>query len=308
MIHPVVAYYRETAGGPLQKQSFCFLSGVNSHNTTMVVSILKSLLLTELRPLIHRLNIGQVYYITDSPVSQYRNKFIFYIISNHQLIFGMPAVWNYFEKGHGKGPCDGVGGADKRDAAQAAKHGVPMADVFQFRDWAMQKESGIQFCFITQVEYDHTSVDVTLIEKRLLPVHNTLTLHSIRSGQRIGEVEWRGTTCNCVGCLTRDSSCEYHCVSVVRPKRKGRKEEGNLFTACDRCTETVLCLCFHNFATPSSSGVSADASSESLTEGEEDVQYVPVTEEEEEDSGEDSGADTDTMIVQPLPRRSKRKH
>ena len=79
----------------------------------MVVAILKSLLLKELRPLIDRLNIGQAYYITDSPVSKYHNKLIFYIISNHQLIFGMPAVWNYFEKGHGKGPCDGVGGAVK---------------------------------------------------------------------------------------------------------------------------------------------------------------------------------------------------
>ena len=299
-----MAYCRETAGGPLQKQSFCFLLGVNYHNTTMVVSIHKSLILMELRPLIHRLNIGQVYYITDSPVSQYRNKFIFYIISNHHLIFGTPAVWNYFEKGHGKGPCDGVGGAVKRDAAQAAKRGVPMADAFQFRDWAMQKESGIQFCFITQMEYDHTNTDVTLIEKRLLSVHNTLTLHSIHSGQRIGEVEWRETTCNCVGCLMRDSSCDYHCVSVVRPKRKGKKDEGNLFTACERCTETVLCLCFHNYDTPSlpSSGLSADLSSESLTEGEEvDDEYEPATEEEE-----DSGEETDTTVVQP--GRSTRKH
>ena len=30
-------------------------------------------------------------------------------------------MWHYFEKGHGKGPCDGIGGAVKRGAAQAAK-------------------------------------------------------------------------------------------------------------------------------------------------------------------------------------------
>ena len=115
-LHPIMVYYRETVGGGA---SFCYMSSVPSHNTTMVVTILKSLLLTELRPLLDHLDINKVYYITDSPVSQY--KFIFYVVSCHQQIFGMPAVWHYFEKGHGKGPCDGIGGAVKRGAAQAAK-------------------------------------------------------------------------------------------------------------------------------------------------------------------------------------------
>ena len=180
-LHPIMVYYRETVGGELLRKSFCYMSSVPSHNTTIVVTILKSLLLTELRPLIDHLDINKVYYITDSPVSQYRNKFIFYVVSCHQQIFGMPAVWHYFEKGHGKGPCDGIGGAVKRGAAQAAKHGVPMADAHQFHDWAMQHESGISFVMISRFEYNHTEADVTLIEKRLQPVSHTLSLHSIRS-------------------------------------------------------------------------------------------------------------------------------
>ena len=58
-------------------------------------------------------------------------------------------MWHYFEKGHGKGPCDGIGGAVKRGAAKAAKLGDPKADAHQFHDWAMQHESGISFVMIS---------------------------------------------------------------------------------------------------------------------------------------------------------------
>ena len=41
-------------------------------------------------------------------------------------------MWHYFEKGHGKGPCDGIRGAVKRGAVQVAQHGVPLADAISF--------------------------------------------------------------------------------------------------------------------------------------------------------------------------------
>ena len=53
---------------------------------------------------------------------------MFYLIANHNEVFGIDGCWDYFEAGHGKGPCDGVAGSIKRQADQAAKHGVPMAD------------------------------------------------------------------------------------------------------------------------------------------------------------------------------------
>ena len=60
-LHPIMVYYHETVGGELLRKSFCYMSSVPSHNTTMVVTILKSLLLTELRPLIDHLDINKVY-------------------------------------------------------------------------------------------------------------------------------------------------------------------------------------------------------------------------------------------------------
>ena len=49
-------------------------------------------------------------YDTGSPTSQYRNKQIFSILANHDRLFpDVKAFWLYFEAGHGKNPCDGVG-------------------------------------------------------------------------------------------------------------------------------------------------------------------------------------------------------
>ena len=44
-----------------------------------------------------------VHFISDGPSSQYRNRFT----------CDMVAHFRWIEKGHGKGPCDGVGGAVK---------------------------------------------------------------------------------------------------------------------------------------------------------------------------------------------------
>lgn len=66
-------------------------------------------------------NLTYIHYWTDSPSSQYRNKMAFYIISGHTNLLGVPAPLNYFETGHGKGPCDGVGGTAKRAADMGIK-------------------------------------------------------------------------------------------------------------------------------------------------------------------------------------------
>ena len=36
------------------------------------------------------------------------------MVAHIRIIFGVEASWSWVEKGHGKGPCDGVGGAVKK--------------------------------------------------------------------------------------------------------------------------------------------------------------------------------------------------
>jgi len=38
-------------------------------------------------------------------------------------VYGSFASWHFFESGHGKGPCDGIGGTTQRNADNAVKQG-----------------------------------------------------------------------------------------------------------------------------------------------------------------------------------------
>ena len=93
-----------------------------------MITILKALMKKDLQALISEKGIEMVHYITDSPFSQYHNRLMSDAVANHKEFFGIEARWKYFESGHGKGPCDGIGGSVKRMAEQAGKHGTPMAD------------------------------------------------------------------------------------------------------------------------------------------------------------------------------------
>ena len=87
------------------------MSDEPGHNASTVYAILKKLI-PEIKIIIPDLKM--VHYWTDSPTSQYRNKSIFNIVCNHEKwLEGGAAAWNYFEAGHGKGPCDGIGGTAK---------------------------------------------------------------------------------------------------------------------------------------------------------------------------------------------------
>ncbi|GBO46031.1 hypothetical protein AVEN_193824-1 [Araneus ventricosus] len=57
--------------------------------------------------------------LSDGPSSQYRNKKMFHLISQHvqQLVPGiLDFTWNYRESGHGKGAPDRIGAVLKRTA------------------------------------------------------------------------------------------------------------------------------------------------------------------------------------------------
>ena len=116
-IHPAVVYYKDDDN--LKHKSFVFVSDEPEHNASTVYAILKKLI-PEIKIIIPDLKM--VHYWTDYPTSQYRNKSIFNIVCNHEKwLEGGAAAWNYFEAGHGKGPCDGIGGTAKRLADDTIK-------------------------------------------------------------------------------------------------------------------------------------------------------------------------------------------
>ena len=142
-LHPIVVYYYGT-NGSLEHQSHVIVSNVLSHSTSTVCAFLDEVIpkLKDIDP-----ELQFIHYWTDSPSSQYRNKTMFSTIAWHEALYGVPARWNYFEAGHGKGPGDGLGGTVKRMADEAIKRGAAVIqDAQEFYDWAVSSTMrGVRF-------------------------------------------------------------------------------------------------------------------------------------------------------------------
>ena len=59
-------------------------------------------------------DIKKLYIVSDSPVSQYRNKYIVHLVSETAVKYNMTIEWIYLEAGHGKGVADGIGATIKK--------------------------------------------------------------------------------------------------------------------------------------------------------------------------------------------------
>ena len=190
-LHPCVVYYK--VGEQLKHTSYVYVSPLNYHNSSMVITILKALMKKDLQALISEKGIQMVHYITDRPFSQYHNRLMSDAVANHKEFFGIEARWKYFESGHGKGPCDGIVGSVKRMAEQAGKHGTPMADADDFFKWASETGGAVNYTWIGQEEYDLSQKEVNMLQAQIAAVKGTGMLHAVMSGSDAPHGLWRAT-------------------------------------------------------------------------------------------------------------------
>ena len=195
-LHPAVIYYRDT-DNELKHTSYVYVSDVLNHNPAMVTCIVDKLItvVKEIVPIIKSVN-----FWTDSLSSQYRNKTIFDTISQFRTKYGMVASWHYFESGHGKGPCDGVGGTTKRNADNAVKQGKTLIqDATDFFSWATQQSSEINYQFISEAEYAESKLSVDKRNTEIKPVKGSMRLHAVCGND--DNLMVRDTTCACDKCF-----------------------------------------------------------------------------------------------------------
>ena len=142
-----------------------------------------------------------IHYWTDSPFNQYRNKTIFKIISCHEEYFGCRASWNYMESGHGKGPCDPIGGTAKHKADQAVKNGkYIIRDALDFFEWARNDSTAIEYLYISVNDYEKSALFVNAVCSNISPVTGTKQIHAVHS-LRANYVWVRNTSCFCERCF-----------------------------------------------------------------------------------------------------------
>ena len=154
---------------------------------------------------------------------------MFQIISTHENEFGCNANWNYFEAGHGKGWCDGIGGTVKRLADDAVtQNEVVIQDPLEFFVWSQetQNEIKIRYLFVSSEE---TKVCKKLLQERadtLKPVVGTMKVHAV-NGLEENKMAVRNISFFCYSCLTamqfEEKSCFDGWSTHNLQKRKGNK-------------------------------------------------------------------------------------
>lgn len=196
-LHPVVLYMRNLEY-QLVHESFIYVSDTQSHNTGTVYAFMKKI--TERLKHEHP-RIECVHYITDSPTSQYRNKNTMYLVANHFQLLGMNASWQFWEAGHGKGPCDGVGGSSKRLADLAVKRQTAVIQSAEdYFNWGKSlTNSQTKYVFVPKEECDKAYNELLAINVK--PIKGTLEVHSVFPAGN-NEVFVKQTSCFCEECFS----------------------------------------------------------------------------------------------------------
>lgn len=215
-IHPAVIYFRDKEG-EVQHKSVVTISDEGSHSASTVCAFLDDLM-TQVKEVVPQCE--KVHYWTDSPSSQYRNRFIFYTISRHQELYGVTAVWNYFEAGHGKGPCDGLGGTTKRMADESVRQGKCIiqqaADFFRWSVTSTMK--GIIFRYVEKDTCEEKK-KILQSDSNIKPVKESMRIHAV-VGISPAKILTASVSCYCPDCL-KGNYC-HHWAEVSLEKKKIR--------------------------------------------------------------------------------------
>ena len=154
-IHPFVVFYRHAREE--HHPSFVIISDCLYHDTIAIFLFQRTLLsfLKEGLPC----RPTKVVYFSDGAASQYKNRKNFLNLCHHEMDFGLKAEWHFSATSHGKGACDGVGGAVKRLAAKASLQkpfDEQIMTLLQLFEWASANIPSTIFRFCSKEDYQQT--------------------------------------------------------------------------------------------------------------------------------------------------------
>lgn len=203
-LHTVVIYYKEDE--LLQSQCFCTISESLRHDAVAVWEHLVPVLLYIENTLPR---VTSLHFLSDSPSGQYRNKKLFHIIS--KLHWQYPSlrkvIWNYSEKGHGKGAPDGVGGTLKRTADKMVAHGLDIPDTKTFLAYLKTNVSGI---ILEEVAESAILEKDMLIPQDIKEFQGTMKVHQvIWSANTKNVLAMRRLSCDLGNCSQEAVQCPH---------------------------------------------------------------------------------------------------
>ncbi|KAF9424564.1 hypothetical protein HW555_000375 [Spodoptera exigua] len=173
-------------------QSFCTASTSLRHDASSVWAHLIPIL-REVKEILSE--VCTIHFVSDSPSAQYRNKKVFYLISQLKNYFPnlTCVVWHYCECGHGKGAPDGVGGVLKRSADRLVAFGKDVTDIDSLVQTLKTVVTGVKI----EIVQEHEVIEKDeLLPKNLKPFPGSMKVH---------QIVWTKTSTN--GLAMRSLSC-----------------------------------------------------------------------------------------------------
>ncbi|KAL0893762.1 hypothetical protein ABMA27_013899 [Loxostege sticticalis] len=150
-LHTGVLYYLDGQSKEKSCKSFCTISKNINHDASAIWAHLEPILklIQDLVP-----HLTTIHILSDSPSCQYRNRFIFYMMSKlNERIPNLKLIsWNYSEAGHGKGAPDGIGAVVKRTADNHVKYGGDVATFEDFVQLVQQNIENVELIVIAEEE------------------------------------------------------------------------------------------------------------------------------------------------------------
>ena len=95
-------------------------------------------------------NLTFCYYFSDGAASQYKNYKTLSNLFYHFLDHGIHAEWHFFATSHGKSPCDGIGGIEKRLVARTSLQNNEILSVEEMFKWCKDNIKGINYVNVTR--------------------------------------------------------------------------------------------------------------------------------------------------------------
>ncbi|KAI4829042.1 hypothetical protein KUCAC02_023105 [Chaenocephalus aceratus] len=176
-----------TAG---KSQAYATISDSLRHDERAVWGHLKPVL----DEVLSNTGITTVHFMSDGPLTQYRNRKNVYLMCTMPFLRGIKEItWNFSEKAHGKGAPDGIGGSVKRGADAFVLQGSDIQqpqDLFSFLE---KSNSNVKFYWVS--EDDITRVDEAL-PNDVPVVKGTLNIHQVTANTP-GKIMFRDVSCFC---------------------------------------------------------------------------------------------------------------
>nr|CAI5837128.1 unnamed protein product [Callosobruchus analis] len=209
-LHTVIIYTKGST------KPYCTVSQNTTHSPAAIW--------VHLQPIFRSLppNITCVHFVSDGPVTQYRNKTMFYILAS-RLHLEVPNVekfsWNFSESGHGKGAPDGVGAACKKTADAVVAAGGDIDSLESFVNIIQERCPGITMFTIDEKAIDEITDDIKKDVTNLKPFTGTLKIHQVkfkisRSHSKLPQgatkLVMKSLSCFC------DDECQHFNLGVIR--------------------------------------------------------------------------------------------